>query len=132
MYRLKTLSERKVKITEARNYFLKVFTDDSGTGVGKTNERSMAKALGLYEGEGMSAITIQKQRPALRLVSTKGPSRNEWLKLRKQGIGRRVHAAVWSEQSGPIGESGKFAELLELGGLDLLSVRRFMGLDIRG
>lgn len=50
MYRLKTLSERKVKTTEARNYFLKVFTDDSGTGVGKTNERSMAKALSLYEG----------------------------------------------------------------------------------
>jgi hypothetical protein len=30
-----------------------VFTDDSGNGVGKTNERSMAKALGLYEGDGM-------------------------------------------------------------------------------
>ncbi|HKK56876.1 MAG TPA: hypothetical protein VJ956_11425, partial [Marinobacter sp.] len=94
MCRLKTLSERKVKITEARNYFLKVFTDDSGTGVGKTNERSMAKALGLYEGEGMSAITIQKQRPALRLVSTKGPSRNEWLKVRKQGIGSSDAAAA--------------------------------------
>jgi hypothetical protein len=53
MYRLKTLGERKVNTTEARNYFLKVFTDDSGNGVGKTNERSMAKALGLYEGDGM-------------------------------------------------------------------------------
>ena len=59
MYRLKTLSERKVKATDARNYFLKVFTDDSGAGVGKTNERSMAKALGLYEGEGMNPYQAQ-------------------------------------------------------------------------
>lgn len=51
----KTLSERKVKTTEARNYFLKLFTDDSGSGAGKTNERSMAQALSLYEGEGMGA-----------------------------------------------------------------------------
>jgi len=36
---------------------------------------------------GMSAKVIQKQRPALRLVSTKDISRDEWLKVRKQGIG---------------------------------------------
>ncbi len=36
---------------------------------------------------GMSAKVIQKQRPALRLVSTKDLSRDEWLKVRKKGIG---------------------------------------------
>ncbi|PFG11117.1 YqaJ viral recombinase family protein [Marinobacter sp. LV10MA510-1] len=36
---------------------------------------------------GMSEKVIQKQRPALRLVSTKDLSRDEWLKVRKQGIG---------------------------------------------
>jgi phage/plasmid-like protein (TIGR03299 family) len=69
MYRLKTLSERKVKATEARNYFLKVFTDDSGTGVGKTNERSMAKALGLYEGEGMGANLASSEGTAYGLLN---------------------------------------------------------------
>ena len=38
---------------------------------------------------GMIAKAIEKQRPALRLVSTKGLSRDEWLKVRKQGIGSR-------------------------------------------
>ncbi|MFB2707254.1 DUF932 domain-containing protein [Marinobacter shengliensis] len=69
MYRLKTLSERKVKVTEARNYFLKVFTDDSGTGVGKTNERSMAKALGLYEGEGIGANLASSEGTAYGLLN---------------------------------------------------------------
>jgi phage/plasmid-like protein (TIGR03299 family) len=69
MYRLKTLSERKVKATEARNYFLKVFTDDSGTGVGKTNERSMAKALGLYEGEGMGSNLASSEGTAYGLLN---------------------------------------------------------------
>jgi phage/plasmid-like protein (TIGR03299 family) len=69
MHRLKTLSERKVKTTEARNYFLKVFTDDSGTGVGKTNERSMAKALSLYEGEGMGATLASSDGTAYGLLN---------------------------------------------------------------
>jgi phage/plasmid-like protein (TIGR03299 family) len=69
MYRLKTLSERKVKATEARNYFLKVFTDDSGAGVGKTNERSMAKALGLYEGKGMGATLASSEGTAYGLLN---------------------------------------------------------------
>lgn len=43
---------------------------------------------------GMSAKVIQKQRPALRLVSTKDLSRDEWLKVRKQGIGSSDAAAA--------------------------------------
>ncbi|WP_100641136.1 YqaJ viral recombinase family protein [Marinobacter salexigens] len=43
---------------------------------------------------GMTARAIQKQRPALRLVSTKDLSRDEWLKVRKQGIGSSDAAAA--------------------------------------
>jgi len=43
---------------------------------------------------GMSAKVIQKQRPALRLVSTKDLSRDEWLKVRKKGIGSSDAAAA--------------------------------------
>jgi phage/plasmid-like protein (TIGR03299 family) len=70
MYRLKTLSERKVKATEARNYFLKVFTDDIKEGVGKTNERAMARALALYEGEGMGAALASSDGTAYGLVNS--------------------------------------------------------------
>jgi phage/plasmid-like protein (TIGR03299 family) len=70
MYRLKTLSERKVKATEARNYFLKVFTDDTKEGIGKTNERAMAKALALYEGEGMGATLASSDGTAYGLLNS--------------------------------------------------------------
>tara|TARA_Y100001001_G_scaffold152710_1_gene165664 strand:- start:382 stop:708 length:327 start_codon:yes stop_codon:yes gene_type:complete len=63
------LTERKVKTSEARNYFLKLFTDDSGNGVGKTNERSMAKALSLYEGEGMGAALASSDGTAYGLLN---------------------------------------------------------------
>ena len=69
MYGRKILSERKGKTTEARNYFLKVFTDDSESGVGKTNERSMAKALFLYEGEGMGATLASSEGTAFGLLN---------------------------------------------------------------
>jgi phage/plasmid-like protein (TIGR03299 family) len=69
MYRLKTLSERKMKTTEARNYFLKVFTEDVKEGVGKTNERSMARALALYEGEGMGAALASPDGTAYGMLS---------------------------------------------------------------
>jgi hypothetical protein len=38
--------------------------------------------------------TIPTQRPALRLVSTKRMSREDWLKIRKQGIGASDAAAA--------------------------------------
>ena len=37
---------------------------------------------------------IAPQRPALRLVSTKDLSREEWLEVRKQGIGASDCAAA--------------------------------------
>ena len=39
-----------------------------------------------------SELIIQPNRPALRLVSTKNLEREEWLNIRKKGIGdRKAH-----------------------------------------
>ena len=38
--------------------------------------------------------TTTGQRPALRLVSTKSMNREDWLKIRKQGIGASDAAAA--------------------------------------
>jgi phage/plasmid-like protein (TIGR03299 family) len=53
MYRMKGLSERRVKTHEAANYFLRVFSIEGATSGG--NERTMAKALALFEGHGKGA-----------------------------------------------------------------------------
>lgn len=58
MYRMKTLSERKVKSREATNFFLKVLcqTDGHATpAAGPTNERALKKVQALFEGEGRGA-----------------------------------------------------------------------------
>jgi len=55
MYRMKTLSERKVKSHESMNYFLKVLcqTDShSDPAMGLMNERALKKVQSLYEGQG--------------------------------------------------------------------------------
>lgn len=55
MYRMRTLSERKVKTHEAMNYFLRVFTDPENTASGLTNERAIQKVQALYDGKGQGA-----------------------------------------------------------------------------
>lgn len=58
MYRMKTLSERKVKSHESMNYFLKVLcqTDEHADPVlGLTNERALKKVQAMYEGQGRGA-----------------------------------------------------------------------------
>lgn len=55
MYRMRTLSERKVKSHEAMNYFLKVMCNsDSQSDPGQvlTNERALKKVQAMYEGQG--------------------------------------------------------------------------------
>lgn len=58
MYRMRTLSERKVKSHEALNYFLRVLCNsdtaqDSGRGL--VNERALKKVQAMYEGHGRGA-----------------------------------------------------------------------------
>lgn len=59
MYRMRTLSERKVKTHEAMNYFLKVLCDTSPTSPGEpatlVNERALTKVQSLYDGQGRGA-----------------------------------------------------------------------------
>ncbi len=69
MYRMKTLSERKVKPREAQNYFLKVFTDQSKPGVGLSNERAMSKSLELFEGRGRGADLASAKGTAFGLLN---------------------------------------------------------------
>lgn len=69
MYRLRALSERKVRTTEVRKYLTSVFTDDSNQTPGKTNERSLAKALALYEGEGIGATMASAEGTAYGLLN---------------------------------------------------------------
>lgn len=69
MYRMKTLSERKVKSHEAMNYFLRVFTDQSDTSAGLSNERAMKKVLALYEGLGKGAELASSKGTAFGLLN---------------------------------------------------------------
>lgn len=57
MYRMKTLSERKVKSHESMNYFLRVLcqTDGHADSQNLTNERALKKVQELYEGHGRGA-----------------------------------------------------------------------------
>lgn len=58
MYRMKTLSERKVKSHEAMNYFLKVLCQSDSHAEPSavlTNERALKKVQALYEGHGRGA-----------------------------------------------------------------------------
>jgi phage/plasmid-like protein (TIGR03299 family) len=69
MYRMKTLSERRVKSHEAMNYFLRVFTDPATTATGLSNERAMKKVLGLYEGDGKGAELASSKGTAFGLLN---------------------------------------------------------------
>ena len=55
MYRMKTLSERKVKPHEASNYFLQVFKDGIDPAVQPGQERALKAVQALYEGNGKGA-----------------------------------------------------------------------------
>ena len=69
MYRMKILSERKVKSVEAERYFLRVFTDHNTKAVGQTNERAMAKALNLFDGQGKGADLDSTKGTAFGLLN---------------------------------------------------------------
>jgi phage/plasmid-like protein (TIGR03299 family) len=70
MYRMKTLSERRVKSHEAMNYFLRVFTDPATTATGLSNERAMKKVLDLYEGQGKGSELASSKGTAFGLLNS--------------------------------------------------------------
>jgi phage/plasmid-like protein (TIGR03299 family) len=72
MYRMKTLSERKVKTHEAMNYFLKVLCQvDSHVdpAQGLMNERALKRVQALYEGEGKGTDLASAQSTAWGLLN---------------------------------------------------------------
>lgn len=69
MYRMKTLSERKVKSHEAMNFFLRVFTDADNVSGGLSNERAIKKVQALYDGQGKGAELASSKATAFGLLN---------------------------------------------------------------
>jgi phage/plasmid-like protein (TIGR03299 family) len=71
MYRMKTLSECKVKSHESMNFFLKVLCqqDTQGDPTGLTNERALKRVQALYEGGGRGAELASAKGTAWGLVN---------------------------------------------------------------
>ena len=69
MYRMKALSERKVKSQEAEAYFLRVFTDQQTVTEGMQNERAMRRALALYEGSGRGSTLSAAKGTAFGMLN---------------------------------------------------------------
>lgn len=70
MYRMKGLSERKVKSKEVQDYYQRVFTDQSKTASGHTNERAMTKAMAMFDGHGKGAELASSKGTALGLLNS--------------------------------------------------------------
>jgi len=73
MYRMKTLSERKVKSHESMNYFLKVLcqTDSQvDPALGLVNERALKKVQSMYEGQGQGSELISASGTAWGLLNS--------------------------------------------------------------
>lgn len=68
MDQMKTLSNRKVRIKEAEDYFREVFFDPSSPNP-DNNQRSMARALALYDGEGRGSDLASSRGMAYGLLS---------------------------------------------------------------
>lgn len=69
MYRMKGLSERKVMSNEAANYIHRVFANHDKTNSQNKNERSMAKVMALYEGNGKGAELASSKGTAFGLLN---------------------------------------------------------------
>lgn len=70
MYRMKGLSERKVKSKEVQSFYLQVFTDQRKTSSGPTNERAMKKVIALFDGHGKGAELASSKGTALGLLNS--------------------------------------------------------------
>ena len=70
MYRMRTLSERKVKSHEAMNFFLRVFNDPEATPANLTNERAIRAVQTLYDGQGQGAELSSAKGTAWGLLNS--------------------------------------------------------------
>lgn len=70
MYRMRMLSERRVKSHEALNFYLNVFDDPQGAPAMLANARAMKTAQALYEGHGLGAELSAAKGTAWGLLSS--------------------------------------------------------------
>lgn len=71
IYRMKVLSERKVRSHEAMSYFLRVFTDATAPNTtGLTNERALKAVQTLYDGHGHGAELASAKGTAWGLLNS--------------------------------------------------------------
>lgn len=69
MYRMRILSERKVKTHEAMAYFLNVLCEQGSPNESLTNERALKKVQGLYDGQGKGAELESAKQTAWGLLN---------------------------------------------------------------
>ncbi|WP_016832102.1 DUF932 domain-containing protein [Herbaspirillum lusitanum] len=71
VYRMKTLSERKVNNTEAQKFIERLFNemDSTASTVKKANERAMKKVMALYDGSGRGAELSSSKGTAFGLLN---------------------------------------------------------------
>lgn len=70
MYQMKGLSERKVKTHEAMNYLVRVFSDERKAGSDNASDRTMAKAMALFDGHGRGAELASSKGTAFGLLNS--------------------------------------------------------------
>jgi phage/plasmid-like protein (TIGR03299 family) len=69
MYRMKALSERKVKSDESSAYFQRVFASSGASPIALTNERAVKHAMSLFDGHGKGAELASTKGTAWGLVN---------------------------------------------------------------
>ena len=70
MYRMRTLSERKVRAHEAMNFFLRVFNDPEQAPSTLANERAIKRVQALYEGHGQGSELTSAKGTAWGLLNS--------------------------------------------------------------
>ncbi|KAF0811014.1 hypothetical protein A167_00046 [Alcanivorax sp. S71-1-4] len=69
MYRLKTLSERKVKRPDVKQFLSRVFQDSPEQPQASKNERAMARVMALFDGAGRGANLASSHNTAYGLLN---------------------------------------------------------------
>lgn len=70
MYEMKTLSERKVSLKEARDFYHRVLIPPQYAGVESAGKHSIAKAINLFEGNGRGSQLESAHRTAYGLLNS--------------------------------------------------------------
>jgi len=70
MYQMRGLSERKLKTYEAMNYLSRVFSDERKTDSSNASDRTMAKVLALFDGQGRGAELASSKGTAFGLLNS--------------------------------------------------------------